>query len=107
MSASYSPLAERDLEHIQDEVFEACRDAETTQRYMDAMMDKIEAKTIYPRSGTLLYWFDRFTGYYYMVYKAYIAFYYIADNGICIERILHGKSDYMNKLVPRMPADGE
>ena len=54
MSASYSPLAERDLEHIQDEVFEACRDAETTQRYMDAMMDKIEAKTIYPRSGTPL-----------------------------------------------------
>ena len=40
MSASYSPLAERDLEHIQDEVFEACWDAETTQRYMDAMMEK-------------------------------------------------------------------
>ena len=46
MNASYSPPAERDLEHIQDEAFEACRDAETTQRVMDGMMNKIEAKAI-------------------------------------------------------------
>lgn len=107
MNASYSPLAERDLEHIQDEVFEACRDAETTQRYMDGMMNKIEAKAIYPRSGTPQYWFDRFTGYYYVVFKAYIAFYYLVDDGIRIERILHGKRDYMRKLVPRMPEGGK
>jgi len=97
---SYSPRAEQDLERVQDEVFEACRDVETTQRYLDGMMDRIEAKADYPRSGTPLYWFDRFTGYYYVVYKAYIAFYYPADDGIRIERILHGKSDYMRRLMP-------
>ena len=100
MKYSYSPRAEQDLERIQDEVFEACRDVETTQRYLDGMMDRIEAKADYPRSGTPLYWFDRFTGYYYVVYKAYIAFYYPADDGIRIERILHGKSDYMRRLMP-------
>ena len=100
MKYSYSPRAEQDLERIQDEVFEACRDVETTQRYLDGMMDRIEAKADYPRSGTPLYWFDRFTGYYYVVYKAYIAFCYPADDGIRIERILHGKSDYMRRLMP-------
>ena len=100
MKYSYSPRAEQDLERVQDEVFEACRDVETTQRYLDGMMDRIEAKADYPRSGTPLYWFDRFTGYYYVVYKAYIAFYYPADDGIRIERILHGKSDYMRRLMP-------
>jgi len=98
---SYSPLAERVLERIQDEVFEACRDVETTRRYLDAMMDRIEARADYPRSGTPLYWFDRFTGYYYVACKAYIAFYYPTDGGIRIERILHGKSDYMRRLTPR------
>ena len=100
MKYRYSPRAEQDLERVQDEVFEACRDVETTQRYLDGMMDRIEAKADYPRSGTPLYWFDRFTGYYYVVYKAYIAFYYPADDGIRIERILHGKSDYMRRLMP-------
>ena len=100
MKYSYSPRAEQDLERVQDEVFEACRDVETTQRYLDGMMDRIEAKADYPRSGTPLYWFDRFTGYYYVVYKAYIAFYYPADDGIRIERILHGKSDYIRRLLP-------
>lgn len=100
MKYSYSPRAEQDLERIQDEAFEACRDVETPQRYLDAMMDRIEAKADYPRSGTPLYWFDRFTGYYYVVYKAYIAFYYPADDGIRIERILHGKSDYIRRLLP-------
>ena len=100
MKYSYSPRAEQDLERVQDEVFEACRDVETTQRYLDGMMDRIEAKADNPRSRTPLYWFDRFTGYYYVVYKAYIAFYYPADDGIRIERILHGKSDYMRRLMP-------
>ena len=107
MKYSYSPRAEQDLERIQDEVFEACRDVETTQRYLDAMMDRIEAKADYPRSGTPLYWLDRFTGYYYVVYKAYIAFYYPADDGIRIERILYGKSDYMRQLMPGSTEEDE
>lgn len=101
MNYSYSPRAEEDLNRIQDEVLEASRDKDVTENYLNALMDKIEAKADFPRSGTPLYWFDRFTGYYYVVYKAYIAFYYPADGGIRIERILHARSDYMRQLVPR------
>lgn len=104
MNYSYSPRAEEDLIRIQDEVFEASRDKEITEKYLVELMDRVEAKADYPRSGAPLYWFDRFTGYYYVVFKAYIAFYYPADNGMRIERILHAKSDYMRWIIPRQDA---
>lgn len=107
MRYSYSPRAEEDLIRIQDEVFEASHDKDITEKYLTELMDKVEAKADYPRSGVPLYWFDRFTGYYYVVFKAYIAFYYPADEGIRIERILHARSDYMRWIVPRQDASAD
>ena len=101
MKCSYSPRAEEDLLRIQDEVFEASRDRDVTEKYLADLMNKVEAKAEYPRSGTPLYWFERFTGYYYVVFKAYMAFYYPADEGIRIERILYAKSDYIRQLMQK------
>ena len=106
MNFSYSPRAEADLFRIQDEVLAASGDREVTERYLTELMDRVEAKAQYPRSGTPLYWLDRFTGYYYVVFKAYIAFYYVVEDGIRIERVLHAKSDYVRRLAQR-PRDDD
>ena len=39
-----------------------------------------------------------FTGYYFVIFKAYMAFYRLENNTMLIDRILYGKSDYMRIL---------
>ena len=75
----YSKAAVRDLDRVWSEVF--------------------EASALFPESGTPLYYEDSFTGYYYVVFKAYIVFYRLDDDAVLVDRILSGKSDYMRRLT--------
>ena len=94
----YSPSALRDLERIRADVLHVSGNSNTAFRYISEFLDKVESKKCYPKSGTPLYYEDGFTGYYYVAYKAYLAFYRIKDETILVDRILPGKSDYMRRL---------
>ena len=94
----YSKSAIRDLDRVWSEVFEASKNQIITIKYIDDLMNKIEAKADYPKSGSPLYYENGFTGYYYVVFKAYLAFYRIENNSILVDRVLLGKSDYMRIL---------
>lgn len=94
----YSKVAVRDLDRVWAEVFEASKSKEITGKYLDELLDKIEAKADFPASGSPLYYENSFTGYYFIVFKAYLVFYRIKDNSILVDRILYGKSDYMYHL---------
>lgn len=94
----YSKAAIRDLDRVWAEVYEASKDYEITTRYLDDLMDKVEAKANYPQSGSPLYYQNSFTGYYFVVFKAYIAFYRLEKDIMLVDRVLFGKSDYMRKL---------
>ena len=52
----------------------------------------------YPLSGAPLYYEDRFTGYYYVVFREYLAFYRLEGERILIDRVLFGRSDYIRIL---------
>ena len=94
----YSKSAIRDLDRVWSEIFEASKNQKITIKNLDDLMNKIEAKADYPKSGSPLYYENGFTGYYYVVFKAYIAFYRIENNSILVDRVLLGKSDYMRIL---------
>ena len=94
----YSPVAVRDMDRVWDEVYEASKEVEVATRYIDDLMDQIEEKREFPRSGTPLYYDERFTGYYFVVFKAYIAFYPVKEDRMLVDRVLYGKSDYMRTL---------
>lgn len=94
----YSKIAIRDLDRIWSEVFEASKNQNITTKYIDDLMNKIESKANYPKSGSPLYYENGFTGYYYIGFKAYIAFYRIEKDSILVDRVLLGKSDYMRTL---------
>ncbi len=94
----YSKSAIRDLDRVWSEIFEASKNQNITIKYIDDLMNKIEEKADYPKSGSPLYYENGFTGYYYVVFKAYLAFYRIENNSILIDRVLLGKSDYMRIL---------
>ena len=92
----YSRKAISDLERIREEVFQACQDQDTTDRYLTELVTKINEKKTFPESGSPIIFLGLFTGYRFVVYKAYIAFYTIENNMVLVDRILLGKSDYLS-----------
>ena len=94
----YSKAAIRDLERVWAEVFKASKDIEITERYIEELLDKVEKKSDYPKSGAPLYYENTFTGYYFIVFKAYLAFYRLEKETMLVDRVLFGKSDYMRIL---------
>lgn len=97
-NVQYSKAAIRDLDRIWTEVFEASKSYDITEKYMNDLMDKIDAKADYPQSGSPLYYQDSFTSYYYVTFKAYLAFYHLEDTMMLIDRVLFGRSDYIRCL---------
>ena len=69
-----------------------------TERYLNDLMDIVESKSEYPLSGAPLYYEDRFTGYYYVVFKECLAFYRLESKRILVDRVLFGRSDYIRIL---------
>lgn len=94
----YSKTAIRDLDRVWAEVFDASKSYDVTSGYMDGLMDKVEAKADFPKSGAPLYYEDNFTGYYFVLFQAYMVFYRLEENVMLVDRVLFGKSDYMNYL---------
>lgn len=94
----YSKAAIRDLDRVWAEVFEASKNIEITEKYIEELLDKFEKKSDYSKSGSPLYYENTFTGYYFVVFKAYLAFYRLEKETMLVDRILFGKSDYMRIL---------
>lgn len=95
----YSKAAIRDLDNIWEEIYEVSQDITITTNYINNLMDKVEAKSYYPKSGTPLYYENKFTGYYFVVFKKYIAFYRLKNQTIFVDRILYAKSDYIRQIL--------
>ena len=95
---AYSKAAIRDLDRVWAEVFEASKDYETTEKYLEDLLNKVEAKADQPKSGAPLYYENSFTGYYFVVFKAYLAFYRLEEDQMLVDRVLFGKSDYLRVL---------
>ena len=51
---------------------------------------------------TPLYYSDLFTGYYYVRYREYIAFYRVEEDKMHVDRVLFARSDYMKTLFKEM-----
>lgn len=94
----YSPVAVRDLDRVWAEVFAASKTPEIATKYVDDLMNHILGKKEFPKSSSPLYYEGTFTGYYFIVFKAYMAFYHVQEDEIWIDRILYGKSDYIRTI---------
>ena len=103
----YSKMAIRDLDRVWTEVFEASKSYDITEKYMDDLIDKVETKAGHPESGSPLYYENSFTGYYYVIFKAYLAFYRIEKDKMLVDRVLFGKSDYIRILYLGSEEDPE
>ena len=98
MRIEYSPIAVRDLERVWAEVFEASASEETATKYVDDLMNQISAKQDFPKSGAPLYYEGLFTGFYFVTFKSYMAFYKVETDRMLVSRVVYGKSDYMRTI---------
>ena len=101
----FSTKAKQDLLDIETSILGSTQSKETTAKLIKGILDSIEIKKFFPKTGKKLMSKDTFTGYYYAIYKKYLSFYRIDNNSIYVDRILYGGMDYMKVLFPELPKD--
>lgn len=84
----FTPLAERDLENIQDSL--ADQYPERDIRFIAKLEKTIEQLRIFPEMGQQI---ERLEGYRIVIIWDFVIFYCVLDNVIAIERVLHGARD--------------
>ena len=97
-SIRYTPQAMRDMDAVWDGVYEASKNYDIADRYVDAFAEEIAAKRLSPFSGIALQYRGLFTGFYSVNYKKYKVFYRVRENYIEVIRIIMAKRDYLTIL---------
>lgn len=90
----YTPEAMRDMDEVWDGVYEASKEADVADRYVNDFIDEMERKKQFPFSGIPIVYRGLFTGFYAVHFKKYMAFYRVHDNYIEVIRIIMEKRDY-------------
>ena len=101
----FSPLAQKDMDKVWDDVFEASKEIDVASKYVEDFIQVILGKKEYPESGIPLCYRGLFTGYYSVNFKAYKAFYRIKEEYIEILRIFMMKQDYIKILFENPDSD--
>ena len=96
---TFSNVAVEDIGKMSKEIYSACLDKKTAEEYVNNLLKKINEKADFPESGVPLLFLKQSTGYRYIIYKSYLAFYRIEGNEMIVERILFGKSNYFKDLL--------
>ena len=97
----YSPRALKNLDEIWDDIgIELCNPS-AAQNTVDGIMDKADGIASFPESGTKLVFENGLdSGYRYVVFKNYLAFYRLRPNNVVyVDRVIYGGRDYMRILM--------
>lgn len=100
----YSPRALKDLDEIWDYIeFELCNPS-AAQNTVDGIMDAVDGIASFPESAPKLEFENGLdSGYRYVVFKNYLAFYRIRPNNVVyVDRVIYGGRDYMRILFPKV-----
>ena len=96
----YSPSALKDLDEIWDYIeFELCNPS-AAQNTVNGIMDKVDGIASFPDSGAKLEFENGLdSGYRYVVFKNYLAFYRVRPNNVVyVDRVIYDGRDYMRIL---------
>ncbi len=100
----YSKEALEDLDSIWNYIESDLCNPSAAERTVVGIMDKIDAIATFPGSGSKLIFDNGLdSGYYFVVYKHYLAFYRLkSDRSVYVDRVLYGGQDYMKILLPEL-----
>lgn len=98
---NYSPLALNDLDEIWEYITEELMNSSAAENMVNGIMDAVEALEDFPEAGVrLVFDGDLDSGYRFVIYKNYMAFYHTQNSVIYVDRVIYGKRDYMKVLFP-------
>ncbi|NMM62202.1 type II toxin-antitoxin system RelE/ParE family toxin [Clostridium sp. P21] len=97
MNIRINPVAAADLQYIKDYI--AQESINIAAKIVKEIIEKIENLGQFPEMGTMLkYKIGVNTKYRYIICNQYLIFYIYENAVISIQRVLHGKRDYMSLL---------
>lgn len=85
-----------DLKEIKTYISKDLSNPIAAENTINGILDKIEQLKHQSQIGVPLYFNqDLFSGYRFVIYKSYLAFYRIVNDNVFVDRIIYGKRDYM------------
>lgn len=100
LKISISPEAVMDLDEIWDYIANVLKNPIAADRTINGILDKTDMLAEQPEIGTRLFFSDELnSGYRYVIYNNYLAFYRISADTVYIDRVIYGKRDYMKLLL--------
>ena len=96
---TFSTVAIEDIGKMTNDIYSACLDKKTTDEYVNNLLKKIYDIKDFPESGIPLLFVKQQTGYRYIIYKSYLAFYHIKMSEIIVDRVLFARSDYTKTIL--------
>lgn len=94
----FSPEARKDLLEIGDYIAFKLHNKGAARSLMDRIQKTVLVLQQFPESGTLLSFAGPHLMYRYLICGNYMIFYHLADDHVCIDRILYGRRDYLSIL---------
>ena len=95
----YSPKARNDLDEIWTYISEKLLNPSAAEATVNGILDTIDMLQAQAEIGKPLYFSSNlFSGYRFLVYKNYLAFYRTSEDTVYIDRIIYGKRDYIRLL---------
>ena len=103
----YSPRALKDLDSIWDYIEKELCNPSAAQNTVEGIMDKIDILMSFPEAGAKLEFENGLnSGYRYVSFKNYIAFYRLgSDDIVYIDRVVYSGRDYMRILFPNIDSN--
>ena len=103
----YSPRALKDLDGIWDYIEKELCNPSAAQNTVEGIMDKIDILMSFPKAGAKLEFENGLnSGYRYVSFKNYIAFYRLgSDDIVYIDRVVYSGRDYMRILFPNIDSN--
>lgn len=103
----YSPRALKDLDGIWDYIEKELCNPSAAQNTVEGIMDKIDILMSFPEAGAKLEFENGLnSGYRYVSFKNYIAFYRLgSDDIVYIDRVVYSGRDYLRILFPNIDSN--
>lgn len=98
-TVTYSPTALNDLDEIWEYISVKLENPIAAENTVNGILDTVDNLQEHSEIGAPLYFGDGlFSGYRYVIYNEYLAFYRVSGIIVSVDRILYGRRDYMRLL---------
>ena len=95
----YTPQAMDDLEEIWTYISDELSNPSAARNTIDGILKAVERLKVFSGAGAVLTFSDGInSGYRFVKYGNYLAFYRVIESDVFVDRIIYGKRDYMSVL---------